>query len=46
MRKIKILKNYLEKNKTGPLLKTPEKDFHMSEIPEVINETKILHAKT
>ena len=27
--KIKNLgKNYLEKNKTSPLLKTPEKDFH------------------
>ena len=33
--KIKILKNYLEKNKTSPLLKTPEKDFQGS--PEVIN---------
>ena len=28
-KKIKILKNYSEKNKTSPLLKTPEKDFQI-----------------
>ena len=29
MKNKKSWKNYLEKNKTSPLLKTPEKDFHM-----------------
>ena len=28
MKNKKSWKNYLEKNKTSPLLKTPEKDFH------------------
>ena len=28
-------KNYLEKNKTSPLLKTPEKDFHEWHIPHL-----------
>ena len=31
MKNKKSWKNYLEKNKTSPLLKTPEKDFHVDQ---------------
>ena len=32
MKNKNLEKNYLEKNKTSPLLKTPEKDFQNNEL--------------
>ena len=36
MKNKKILKNYLEKNKSSPLLKTPEKDFHEHSVNHLV----------